>query len=216
MFHLRFTPYDISGYTFDFLKCYDKYIVAREQHDDEGNPLLHYHILIDTDLKVKSIRDAAKLHLKIPPSGKGKNNKYYALIDDWRDMDYITKYYDFIVTKGYTQVELLDSAVSGKFKYLDKVKGTELSGEKAPAVPPTKKEVKLPFQIAVISSAQADWYNYKRNNTNIDIDKLKGFVCAAMREYGKGINVYLVKELCYAILFDDGDYKEYVLNKIVL
>lgn len=216
MFHLRFTPYDISGYTFDFLKCYDKYIVAREQHDDEGNPLLHYHILIDTDLKVKSIRDAAKQHLKIPPAGQGKNNKYYALIEDWRDMDYITKYYDFIVTKGYDQAELLDSAVSGKFKYLDKVKATELSGDKAPAAPPTKKEVKLPFQQAVIASAMADWYNYKRDNTNVNHDKLKEFVCVAMCQHGKGINVYLVKEICYHILFTDMDYKEYVLSKIVL
>lgn len=216
MFHLRFTPYDISGYTFDFLKSYDKYIIAREHYDDEGNALLHYHILIDTDLKVKSVRDAAKMYLKIPPAGKGKNNKYYALIEDWRDVDYITKYYDFIDTKGFSQGELLSSAVSGKSKYLDKVKVTELSGDKAPAVPLQNKEPKVPFQQAVIASAAADWAKYKRESQNIDIDELKKFVCAAMREHGKGINVYLVKEICYAVLFDDLDYREYVLNKIVL
>lgn len=214
MLHLRFTPYDISGYTFDFLKSYDKYIVARELLDDSGNNLLHYHILITTDYGIKSVRDAAKLALHILASGRGKNNKFYALVPDWRDMDYIVKYYDIIVSKGYTESELLNSAVSGKKKYLDKVERTELRGEKAPAVPP--KPPKIPFQQAVIASAAADWAKYKRESSAIDTDQLKKYVCLAMREHGKGINVYLVKEICYAILFDDLDYREMVLNKIVL
>jgi len=210
MFHLRFTPDDISGYTFNFLEKFESYIVARELLDDEGNPLLHYHILIDTTYGAKSIRDLAKAELKIPQSGKGKNNKYYALIPNWEDPAYICKYDDIICSKGFTEKQILDYAVAGKAKYLDKQRVATSSA----SVLASKDPPKLPFQQAVIASAAADWYNYKRDNTRIDTNALKKFVCDAMRTHGKGINIYMVKELSYAVLYDDLDYRDYVLNKI--
>lgn len=222
MFHLRFTPYDISGYTFDFLEKYEKYIIAKEEIDDNGNPLLHYHVLVETSYDVQSLRNDAKASLKIPKSGRGKNNKYYAILADWKDPGYICKYNDIQKSKGYSEKEVMEYVISGKQKYLDKVKATELSGEKAPAVLPPKKEkiVKVPFQQSVIADAAADWYNYKRNNPNeLLITKkceLKQFVCNAMRKHGRGINQYLVKELAYAVLYDDLDYRDYVLKKIEL
>lgn len=215
MFHLRYTPYDISGYTFDFLDKYESFIVAQEDVDDDGSPLLHYHILVDTDYGVKSLRDDAKAALKIPPAGRGKNNKYYALIEDWKDPGYICKYNNIISSKGFSEKEVMDFVISGKNKYLGKVKGVELSGEVAPATPP-KQPPKVPFQQAVIADAAADWYNYKRDNDDIDKDVLKKFVCDSMRKHGRGINQYLVKELAYAVLYDDLDYRDYVLNKISL
>lgn len=221
MFHVRFTPYDISGYTFDFLVFYDKYIIARELYDDEGEPLLHYHILVDdSELGIQTLRNAVKANFKIPPAGKGKNNRYYAIFDDWKDPGYICKYDDIIRQKGYSEKQVLDYVISGKKKYLDKVKEGELRGEEAPAPLSPKKEkvVKLPFQQAVIASAAADWYNYKRqcseNDEVIDKNKTIDFVVSAMREHGKGINQYLVTELARAVLYDDLDYRENVLNKI--
>jgi len=218
MFHLRYTPYDISGYTFNFLFFYDKFIVAKELYDDSGNELLHYHILVDDeDLGEKTLRDAAKANFKIPPAGRGKNNKYYALFIDWKDPGYICKYNDIIHSKGYSEKEVMEFVISGKKRYLDKVKVVELSGEVAPATPPKPKVVKVPFQQAVIADAAADWYNYKRDtDKTIDVQVLKRFVCNAMRKHGRGINQYLVKELAYAVLYDDLDYREFVLNKIIL
>jgi len=218
MFHLRFTPVDISGYIFDFLETYSRYIVAQEDIDDEGNPLLHYHILIDTDYGIQSIRNAATASLKIPKAGRGKNNAYYALIPDWKDPGYICKYNNIIRSKGFDEREIMEFVISGQKKYLSKVKASELSGEVAPARAGSKKEPKVPFQQSVIATASADWYNYKRqcrdNDEDIDRKKVIDFICSAMRQHGKGINQYLVKELAYAVLFDDLDYRERVLNKL--
>jgi len=219
MLHLRFTPYDISGYTFDFLELLShKYIVAREDTDDDGNPLLHYHILIDTEYGIKSVRDAAKTALKIPPAGRGKNNAFYALIPDWKDPGYICKYNDVIRQKGYTEKEILDYVISGKKRYLDKVKEVELSGEKAPAAPSPKKPKPVPFQQAVIADAAADWYAYKRKCNEereiIDISMVCDFICSAMVKNGRGINQYLVKELAFAVLHEDLDYRQIVINRV--
>lgn len=93
MYHIRFTPYDISGIIFDFLESYESYIVCYEDKKKSGKPTEpHYHIAIWSDLKEKSIRDDIKLHFKIPSTGRGKNNKYYALYPAWQDASYIVKY----------------------------------------------------------------------------------------------------------------------------
>lgn len=220
MFHLRFTPDDISGYTFDFLALY-KHIVACETKDREGNSVpLHYHVLIDTDYDVQSVRNAITAGLKIPKAGRGKNNKYYSLNVKWEDPGYICKYDNIIQSKGYTEKQILEYVISGKKKYLEKVKAVELSGEVAPAALPRKpKEIKLPFQQAVIADAAAEWYKYKRQVIEEDSDarampvKIVKFVCDAMRKHGRGINQYLVKELASAVLYDDLEYRDLVLRK---
>lgn len=222
MFHVRFTPYDISGYTFNFLHFYNKYMIARELVDDNGLPLLHYHILVDDEqLGIQTLRNAVKASLKIPPAGKGKNNKYYAIFDDWKDPGYICKYNDIIQSKGYSEKEVMEYVILGKKKYLSKPKESELSGDcVAPSALPKEKVIKVPFQQSVIATAAADWSNYKRqcklDGNTIDIQLLKTYVCNAMREHGRGINQYLVKELAYAVLYDDLDYRDFVLNKIQL
>lgn len=35
-YHIRFTPYDISGYTFGWLDKYERYLVFREVRDKLG------------------------------------------------------------------------------------------------------------------------------------------------------------------------------------
>jgi len=214
MFHLRFTPNDISGYTFDFLQVYDRYIIAFENKDKEGKPCPdHYHILIDADYTKKSLSNAVITALKIPKSTRGKNNKYYSLMDNWEDPSYICKYDDIRKSKGFTEKQILDFAIEGKKKYLEKgliAKNLSVSSPKSPP--------KVPYQQAVIADAGADWYNYKRlcADTNEEVDKTKicEFVCDAMSKNGKGINQYLVKELAYVILYNDLDYKGYVLSRI--
>lgn len=221
MFHLRFTPHELADYTFNFLYFYSKYIIAREDVDDDGNPLLHYHILVDDDeLGVQTLRNAAIANLQIPKSGRGKNNRYYALFDDWKDPGYICKYDNIVGSKGYTEAQILDFVVSGKKRYLSKVDKSELSGEVAPADFPKKKDkvIKVPFQQLVIATASAKWYEYKREckeaGKKEDKQLIVDYVCEAMVQNGKGINQYLVKELTYAILHEDLDYRELILRKI--
>lgn len=214
MFHLRFTPYDISGYTFNFLNDFEKYIVAYEDRDKYGKSTVpHYHIAIETDYEKKSISDRAKEFLKIPPAGRGKNNKFYCLNDHWEDITYVCKYDDIRMSKGYTDSQLLNYAVEGKKKYL-RFSEVPVENQRNESV------VRIPYQQAVIADAAAKWYNYKREQAQtgefVDKQTLVLFVCEAMRTVNKGINPYLVKELALAVLFDDLDYRDEVLKKIVL
>lgn len=213
MFHLRFTPDDISGYTFDFLDTYDKYIVAQEDVHDDGSPLLHYHILVETTYGVKSIRDAAKAALKIPATGRGKNNKYYALIEDWKDPGYICKYNNIIRCKGFSEKEIMEFVISGKKKYLDKVKGTELSGDSvAPAAPSSRTRVSIDKE--VIADCITFYELRKKSDEGAPtINELVKEACRVTRSYGKGINMFKIRDYVHAVLFDC-DNSEYVVNKI--
>lgn len=218
--HLRFTPYDISGYHWTFLDDYNKVIVAQEDVDDNLQPLLHFHIYLETSQHIDTVRKKLKSNLLIPDSGRGVNNKYYALIPKWQDVGYICKHNNIIQSKGYTEKELMDYVISGKKKYLEKVKGsTELRGEIAPAAPRPPKTIKIPYQQQIISIAAAEWYNYKRAQqfdtltTDHKIQLLE-IVCKAMREVSRGVNKYLVEDIARAILFDDLDFREVMLSKL--
>lgn len=220
MFMLRFTPHDLSGYKFDWLQRYDKYIVAQEDRDSSGNYLLHYHILIDTDAHKDTVRDMVKTKLPIPPGGKGKNNRYYSLTADWKDPGYICKYNNIQESKGYTEKELMDFVVSGKKKYLDKVEKTpaENSVTAESRSTPTAKTPRIPYQQQIISIASAEWYKYKRQckeeGYEIDPYKTTDFIMMAMRQVSRGCNEYLIQDLVNAILFDDLDFRQRTLDRI--
>lgn len=81
-----------------------------------------------------------------------------------------------------------------------------------------EKQKKIPYQQDVISGATAEWYKYKKecsdNEMLPDKKKIIEFVCNEMRRVSKGINPYLVKELANAVLFDDLDYREVILDRI--
>lgn len=112
--------------------------------------------------------------------------------------------------KGFTndQMELFHQVAENFYK--DSHSPKEIEKE--------DKVVRVPYQQAVIASASADWYNYKRyqieHEEKIIPDKVVDFVCKGMREHGRGINPYLVKELAYAVLHDDLEYNERILMKI--
>lgn len=219
-YHLRFTPCDLSGYTFDWLTRYPKFIVAQEDLDDDGLPLLHYHILIESDNVKDTIRDMAKDRLRIPSSGgKGKNNKYYALIPDWLDPGYICKYNKILYSQGYTEKTLMEFVVSGKEKYLDKVKTpAENSVTAVSQKLPTPKCPRIPYQQEIIAIAYADWLNYKKKcaieELQIHPHEVVDFVCKAMREKSRGINSYLLQDIVNAILYDDPDFRERTLQRL--
>lgn len=86
--------------------------------------------------------------------------------------------------------------------------------------PVEKKEkiVRVPYQQAVVASAAAEWVNYKRKCKELGERPIPNhvveLVCNAMREHGRGINPYMVKELGYAVLYDDLEHRERILNKL--
>lgn len=219
--HLRFTPCDISGYTFNFLCRYDKYILAQEDLDDQKQALLHFHIYIETNAHPDSVRDLAKSHLRIPKGGSnGQKNKYYALFKNWDDPSYMCKYNNILESKGYTEAELVSLVVSGKKKYLDKVeKSPAENSVTAETKTTTPKSPRIGVQQQVIALASAEWYKYKKqqaeSNKRSDTNDLVEIVCKSYREVARGLNPFQIRDICYAVLYDDLDYREYCLNKII-
>lgn len=199
MFHLRFTPYDISGYTFDFLDLYTKYIVAQEDHDDDGKPLLHYHILIDTDYGDASLRNAVKAALKIPPAGRGKNNKYYAIIPDWRDPGYICKNNHILKSKGFSEKEIMECVISGKQKYLDKQKSPDIPA----VISPSRTRISVDKE--VIADCITFYELAKKDGKCPTAEQLCEEACRSVRAHGKGINPFKIREYVLATWFDVGD-----------
>lgn len=215
-YHLRFTPCDLSGYTFDWLTRYPKYIVAQEDENDIGEEFLHYHILIESDNAPDSIRDMAKKQLGIHSTGgKGKNNKYYALIQDWLDPGYICKHNNILHSKGYTEKTLMEFVVSGKEKYLNKQKTPATAGEKSSTTP---KCPRIPYQQEIIAIAYVEWLKYKKQCATDDLEvhphEVVDFVCKAMREKSRGINAYLLQDIVNAVLYDDPDFRERTLKRL--
>jgi len=209
MWHLRFTPYDISGYTFDFIKDYTSHIIAQEDLDDELKPLLHYHILIDTDYGEKSIRDAVKKHLKIPSSGRGRNNKYYALIEDWKDPSYICKYDNIISSKGYTEKALLDYAIEGKKKYLEKKEALARNSSVMTIQIEKKKSPPVDRQI---SGDILQWYH--EQDEEPDKRAIIKKACELYRQYQKGINIFKVRDIVTTLYFDVNSTRDQVIEQI--
>lgn len=209
MWHLRFTPYDISGYTFDFIKNYTSHIIAQEDLDDDLKPLLHYHVLIDTDYGEKSIRDAIKEHLKIPSSGRGRNNKYYALIKDWKDPAYICKYYNIISSKGYTEKALLDYAIEGKKKYLEKKESLARHSSVMTIQVEKKKQPPVDRQI---SGDILQWFHEQEEEPDKRAIILKA--CELYRKYGKGINIFKVRDIVTTLYFDVNSTRDQVIEQI--
>jgi len=102
-YHLRYTPYDLPSENLTtFCDKYDKYIVAHEQHSKDGKECPHhYHVYIETDLNIDTVRGDFLKKLCIPKSGMGRNNKYYMLKTWNNDYQYICKQGDVRACKGF-------------------------------------------------------------------------------------------------------------------
>lgn len=107
-YHLRYTPYELPSESLTtFCDKYDKYIIAREQHSKDGKECpLHYHIYIESDLNIDTIRGDFLKKLAIPKAGSGRNNKYYMLKQWNTDVSYICKQNDIVACKGFDKETL--------------------------------------------------------------------------------------------------------------
>lgn len=199
MFHLRFTPYDISGYTFDFLNVYDRYIIAYEDKDKHGDPAPpHYHIYIETDYGESSVRNEARSAFKIPVGQRGKANKWFALATKWKDPGYVCKYDDIRGTKGYTEKEIMDYVITGKQRYLKSKTSLDLTNVTV-----------IPKRLSVDKEVIADCITYyesaRKEGNKPKIEDVIREACRAVRRYGKGINPFKIREYVLATYFDCGN-----------
>lgn len=203
-FQVRFHPCDLSGHTFTFLDKFNRFILAREDKNKKGETVQeHFHIYIETTDGEKTVRDSIKAGLRIPPSGRGKNNKYYSLIADWKDPGYICKWNEVVKSKGYTEREIMDYVISGKNKYLKLMgSGNEVEKVTTPVVRKTRindnKEIQSQLYCWV------DEY-FKENNVMPDKTKLVHRAMAITRQF-KGINIFQIRDFCHTVIFDYGEY----------
>lgn len=80
-----------------------------------------------------------------------------------------------------------------------------------------RRERPPPYQQLVIADAAERWYAYKREAKSKDElaneTEVVEFVCDAMRKHSKGVNPHMVRDLSYAVLYDDLEYKSVILAK---
>ena len=85
---LRFTPLDLSGYSFDWIKQ-ERHIIAKEIGQKTHKE--HYQIYIETNACLKTIRNRIYKNFKIPKGGVGQESAHYAITPDWKDTLYFWK-----------------------------------------------------------------------------------------------------------------------------
>lgn len=129
-FHLRFTPaprglqtppitnYDLSG----MCQRFDKIVCAYETKNKEGKEVIpHYHVYGETSYQERSTRDFIRDILNVPKTTKGKGSAYTTL--EWNkykdpNPEYVCKWGDIKIAKGYEQTELDLYTTNGVLKYL--------------------------------------------------------------------------------------------------
>lgn len=217
--HLRFTPYDISGYSFDFLDNYEQYACFQEDVDDDGNPLLHYHIYIqEVNDCEKTLRNAITANLKIPTVGRGQTNKFYALIKSWEDPDYIFKYGNEVRSKGYSEKEILDRIASGRKKYLSKVKPSVQDGNTIIYEVASKKVTRVNLNRQIIADLNEYYLDRIKElrplGKSPTYKELVSKCIDLVKGHGRGINKYQIRDFVTEVLCEDERSKEKIVEKI--
>jgi len=133
-FHLRYTPYELSQDLTPFCDKYDKYIIAYERLNKQGQPTEpHYHVYIESDYDMDTIRSDFIKKLGIPKCGRGKNNKYYMLKTWDTNVSYFVKQNNIKGTKGISDIEIAAaSAAAQAFRSPPKEGKDTTSGGPAP------------------------------------------------------------------------------------
>lgn len=212
--HLRFTPYDISGYSFDWLNQYSKHVVAYEDKDKDGSPAEpHFHIYIENVTESdSSLRNAIKSNFKIPKTTRGKGNKYYGMEPEWKDPDYIFKYGDLRQTSGYSEKEVMDRVVSGKKKYIDKVKPS-VQGDTLIYEVASSKVKRVDLNKEIIADLLT-WYMLESKNRDVLVKEIVSQACKLVRAHGRGINPFQIRDFVNAVLYEDEAKRDILLEKI--
>jgi len=239
----RFTPRihrswsDLSGVLISEVKpSVFRFIVAQHEADEQVNRT-HVHMLMyNTVIKEEAFKRRINKYFDPPLKG----NKEWSWTNTlpevdraqfWETGDYgsaseleIFKYVKYILKGDISNLKY-------KHNVGDQFIANAIASWQQPAAanPQTltiiEKVKRIPYQQDVITGAAAEWKKYKESPGEIPLDeiprsvllnKLKDIICTEMRRVNKGINPYMVKELAYAVLYDDLDYRDIVLEKITL
>lgn len=160
-YHLRYTPYELGTDLAPFCDKYDKYLIAHERHNKQGHPVEpHYHVYIESDFNMDTIRNDFLKNLSIPKCGRGKNNKYYCIKKWDKNLSYFVKQNNIIGKKGITDLEQASAYASAQsFRYPPtEVKDTN-SGGSAP-----KKEKETEWNKILFNAIQ-----YHKNNESKEV-----------------------------------------------
>lgn len=107
---MRFTPYEIPCDNLSqYFERFDQYVIGFERYKKDGvTPCQpHYHIWLNADLQLESIRESFKKHMSIPSVRNGKSNKWLAMKTWDEKLEYVIKQGNIISCKGFSTEELL-------------------------------------------------------------------------------------------------------------
>lgn len=229
-YHYRLTPYDLSGNFNNLVDKYERFIVAREDKDKYGEPVEpHYHIYLETHYDMDTIREHFRKEWQIPKVGRGQGNKY-CMLKKWEGIDYICKWADILVVKGFTDVEIDDAILKGqKYKLKRKLDNTILEAyahgkDAGRAEGKTVYKPRESKDDKIISDLMAWYFEWKRtareNATEFD-DQPRPSVklvienaCRITRQYHKGINIFKVRDYVHTVMYEGEDYRDNLINKI--
>lgn len=203
-------------------------LVVQHNADEEVNRDHCHFLLYNTLIKEEAFKRKIKKSLNIELNG----NKDWSWVnklpstdrrDFWEDAEprtadelEIFKYIRYCIKGNKENIKFIANIPQS---FLDKAAGdwepTKIKIEKVVVL---EKEKRIPYQQDVIAGAAAQWKKYRdecrESQETPDRKKVIEMVCNEMRRVSKGINPYLVKELAYAVLYDDLDFREVILEKI--
>lgn len=192
-----------SGYAFEHNvpgnHHYHVYLFGLERNPDAMRRYLGKHLPTKECYAVSTT--CGKSKSKVEPTGAYIYGTTHLLLDP-------------IWEKGFTEEEMIKFRLAAVKFYGKGVHASAASNDR----PVTEKTVKVPYQQAVIADAAAEWMNYKRKCIEEGTDPIRSqvveYICNAMRQHGRGINPYMVKELGLAVLYDDLEHRERILAKL--
>jgi len=219
---------DISGCIADIRSASFRMLVVQHSADEEVNRDHCHFLLYNTMVKEEALKRRIKKALNQEFSG----NKDWAWVSKlpsterrefWEDAEPVSsdeleifKYVRYCIKGNKDNIKFVANIPQS---FIDKAAGDwEPAKIKLEKVIVLEKQKRIPYQQDVISGAAAEWTKYRNEcqETGQPPDKKRviEMVCNEMRRVSKGINPYLIKELSYAVLYDDLDFREVILDKI--
>lgn len=232
---------DVSGAISEWLDRAQMGIVCQHDADEKVNKT-HIHLgMWGCDVKEEALKRMFNKKTQLKLSGnedwKWKSKRFPDGLPPWEPPEK-TPSGLIIPGKGWDQnFKYLTYCIKGDLSRVKMVKNIsrdilEEASEawedfKAKFSPSGRTEVHIehvkvrapPYQQTVINETAIAWYDYKKqcreSNEDVDRTKVAEFVCNAMRKVSKGINPHMVRDLSYAVLYDDWDYRDFVLGKVM-
>lgn len=227
--------HDISGTLSIWYDRAERIIVC--QHDpDEGCARRHLHVGIwNSEIKEDQLKQLFNRHaqekLKGNEDWSWKHKDHPNGLPNWEDIPIVNGVAMPNNAQQMSNYKYLRYAIKGNKEHVVFSKGIsddliaaaaddwKIKEDKPDVIIIEHVKKTVPgFQQLVIAEAYEDWFHYKKEckekDELVDTNELKTIVCRAMRKHGRGINMYMVRDLAWAVLYDDIEYRDHVLRRI--